>query len=266
MPRIITRHLAAIATAATVFATPATLAQATDTSVAVETEIPAPIVSAPKPAPRDSRPLGPSQATGSLEEGVRMAPVAGPNVVRTVASLGAVLGVIFAGAAIFKKFAGRNQSLAGSLGAAGKSPAGILEIIGRYPLNRGNTLVLLRLDNRVLLLSQSISASGRGLIRPGAVSLNTLCEVTGAADVASILAKARDAEGESINARFQSILSDYSAGDEPIVPDPEKEAVAPLNGAAAEAPAVVVRTGSWSSTRNASVGVVGGVGGMEGVA
>ncbi len=220
----------------------------------------------PEPAARDTRPLGPVGAREAVQGAVR-AP-AGPGTVRTVAALGAVLGVIFIGAALFKRFAGRNQSFAGSLGAAGKSPAGIMEIVGRYPLGRGSTLVLLRLDKRILLLSQTASASGRGVLRMGTTSLTTLCEITGANDVASILAKARDADGESISARFQTLLSGFTGEPEaveaPATSPAQSSAVAAplqarhaaqvapafaneLDDVADESPTVVVRAGSWSS-------------------
>src|SRR5690606_3585685 len=136
-----------------------------------------------------------------------------------------VLVVIFVGAGVFKRVVSKSPSLAASMGAGGKSPAGIIEIIGRYPFGRGGSLVLLRLDRRVLLLSQSSSSSGRGALRSGAASLSTLCEITAPDEVASILAKARDDEGESLAARFQSLLSGMShESDEPRpashTPDP----------------------------------------------
>lgn len=221
----LTRHLRPVVLAVAVFATPALADQPT----------------------RDSRPLGPARTAEAGDDATRPAtPKQSTGTLRTAASLAAVLGLIFGGAAIYRKFAGRNQSLAGSMGVAGKSPAGIMEIVGRYPVGRGNTLVLLRLDKRILLLSQTVGSSGRGLIRPGSASLNTLCEITSADDVASILAKATDAEGESMTARFQSLLSGYSAESDAPTESRDSEHVAADSD---DRPTVVVRTGSWSASR-----------------
>ena len=89
----------------------------------------------------------------------------------------------------------------------GRAPAGVLEVLGRYPVARGATLVLLRVDRRVLLLSQA--SGGRfGL----STSFSTLCEMDDADDVASILTKTRDDAGESMSKRFQSLLERFDRG------------------------------------------------------
>jgi hypothetical protein len=77
----------------------------------------------------------------------------------------------------------------------------VLEVLGRYPVGRGTTLVLLKLDRRVLLMSQS--AGGR--LGAGA-GFTTLCEVTDPEEVASILVKTRDEEGSSMAERFRTLL------------------------------------------------------------
>jgi len=81
----------------------------------------------------------------------------------------------------------------------------VLEVLGRYPGARGCTLVLLKLDRRVLLLSQS--AGGRG----GAATFTTLAELDTPEDVASILMKTRAADGEAIESRFAEALEGFSS-------------------------------------------------------
>lgn len=132
------------------------------------------------------------------------------SIVNTVVSLGVVLGLIFGCAAAFRKLSGARGPLAAALGRAGRAPSGLLEVLARYPIGRGQTLVLLRLDRRVLLLSQSVTG------RFGcSASFTLLCEVTEAEDVASILAKTQDEEGASMAARFRSLLSKFDEpGDE----------------------------------------------------
>lgn len=162
---------------------------------------------APVPTPAtsvESAPLG--TARGPVLEG----PAAGSERPgsssgggwRTAWSLAGVIGliVVLGGAA-------RVVSRRGALGAGGRSPSGLMEVLGRYPVARGTTLVLLRLERRVLLLSQS---SG-GRLGAGA-QFTTLCEITDPEEVASILVKARDADGDSAAERFRTLLSRFDRG------------------------------------------------------
>jgi len=95
---------------------------------------------------------------------------------------------------------GGGASLGASFGAGGRAPAGILEVLGRYPLARGLTLVLLKVDRRVLLLSQTRNG------RLGGLSLSPICELDSPEDVASILLKVRDADSASLTNKFASVF------------------------------------------------------------
>jgi hypothetical protein len=108
------------------------------------------------------------------------------------------------GSALVKRLSRGQGGLWATLGAGGRAPAGIMEILGRYPVGRGATLVLLKLDRRILLLSQS--AGGRFGAGAG---FQTLCDITDAEEVASILVKAREADGDSMSERFRSILGRF---------------------------------------------------------
>lgn len=125
-----------------------------------------------------------------------------PRVSGPMLALGAVLGLILilAGLARLAARGRASTSLRAEFGAGGRSPAGLLEVIGRYPIARGATLVLLRLDRRILLLSMSSGLRG-------GTSFGTLCEVNDPEEVASILVHARDAEGDSMAERFRSLLA-----------------------------------------------------------
>jgi flagellar biosynthetic protein FliP len=94
------------------------------------------------------------------------------------------------------------QGLAGALGAGGRAPSGVLEVLARYPIARGQSLVLLRLDRRVLLCCHT--RGGKFGVGGG---MTVLTELTEPEDVAAILIKTRDSASESIARRFQSILS-----------------------------------------------------------
>lgn len=135
---------------------------------------------APVGAQVESRPLGMPQAEQAPLGGA--APASG-TVGSTVASLAAVVAVIVACFTGYRFLASRAGGLVGQVAAAG-APAGILDLLGRYPIGRGQTLLLLKVDRRVLLVSQSAAA------RVGAAPvMNTLCEITDPDEVSAILRK-----------------------------------------------------------------------------
>jgi flagellar biogenesis protein FliO len=118
---------------------------------------------------------------------------------RTGGALALVLGMAVALAWTTKRLSRARGSLAAAMGPGGASPSGVLEVLGRYPLSRGVTLVLLKLEAKVLLVSQSVSRGG--------ASMQTLCEIDRPDQVASILLRASRADRSSIADRFQSLLS-----------------------------------------------------------
>lgn len=159
----------------------------------------------------DARPLGGASAAEGrpLGGGDGAASGGGVGLGRTVLALGFVVGLAVAGGAVVKRAARAQGGLAAAMGAGGSAPSGILEVLGRYPIARGQKLLLLRVDRRVLLLSHV--APGRASRGGG---LTTLCEITGAEEVASILMQARDAEGESLSAKFRAMLAGYGHGED----------------------------------------------------
>gem|GEM_PF-5102435 len=162
----------------------------------------------------EARPLMPSGAVVGRGESGAPAPAttAAREAPRTI---GALVGVLaLAGAACFgvRALAKRSGGLLSMLGPGGRAPAGVLEVLGRYPVGRGQTLVLLKLDRRVLLVSQT----GGG--RFGGGGFTTLCELTDPEDVASILQKTRDEASESMSAKFQQMLHCFERGHEQADP------------------------------------------------
>lgn len=150
----------------------------------------------------ESRPLGappPERPAGSTE----VAPSTGLDAGTTIGALVLVAGLIIGASWILRAAARRGGSLAGMIGAGGRAPSGIVEVLGRYPLGRGCAIVLLRVERRVLVVSQT---AARGL---GGVSLSTLSEITDPEDVASMIQKSRDEEGETMASRFSAMLSSF---------------------------------------------------------
>lgn len=125
--------------------------------------------------------------------------------IQTIASLLGVILLILGLGQVYKRLAKFQGGLAGQLGAGGSAPSGIIEVIGRYPISKGMTLVVLKFDRRVLLLSHATSSKGKW---GRAASMDVLCELSDTEDIASILLKMRSAAGDSIAQSFEQTLRD----------------------------------------------------------
>lgn len=116
-------------------------------------------------------------------------------------ALAGVLVVVFVLRSLVRRGASLGGGLRSQLGAGGRAPSGLLYVLGRYPIARGQTLVLLKLDRRILLVCQ------------GADGFRMLSEITDEEEVASILVKARDEEGEGLSQRFGQLLKRVERGE-----------------------------------------------------
>lgn len=145
----------------------------------------------------ESLPLGAPSAVGvptPAPEGALTGMVA------QVGPLILVLALILGAALLVRKMAKGNPGLAAALGPGGSAPSGILEVLGRYPAAKGQSLVLLKLDRRILLLGQSYGGKGTG-------GFTTLCEIKEPEEVASILIKVNQSEGKSMEAYLQEAMA-----------------------------------------------------------
>lgn len=147
---------------------------------------------------------GRDQSTGERQAGGGSGSL-GSGSVQSVIGLGFVLILILGGAGGLRYLARRQGGLMASMGPGGRAPTGLIEVLGRYPVARGQTLVLIKLDRRVLLLSQSVGG------RAGAGGFTTLSEITDPDEVASILMRSREESGDSISHRFKSFLAGEEA-------------------------------------------------------
>ncbi len=118
---------------------------------------------------------------------------------RTAGALAMVVGLAFLARFIVQRMVSRSSGLGAQLGPGGRAPSGVLEVLGRYPVGRGHTLVLLRMDRRVLLLGQS------------ATGFTTLAQTNDPDEVASLLIKTRDEEDATISSRFTSVLREIES-------------------------------------------------------
>lgn len=135
------------------------------------------------------------------------------NVSGMALPLGVVLAVMIGCVVLMKKVMSAGSSLASALGPGGRSPAGLVEVLGRYPVAKGQLLVLIKLDRRVLLLGHSSPSRGSGT----GGGFVTLAEVTDPEEVAAVLQKAEQTgPGSGLAAKFNAILrgkSEIEEGD-----------------------------------------------------
>lgn len=205
-----------LAIAAVLIASSATFGQADPapidaTDVVAEAATPAAPQTKPQAVPqtpRDTRPLGPYRASARPTSGETQANDSGAvgerragrlGIGQVMGALGFVLALILVLFRAIRHGARAKGGLIGAAGAGGKSPAGVLSILARYPIGRGQTLLLMKLDRRVLLVAQTAGARG-------SASLATLTELTDPEEIASLCAKCGD---DADRRRFQAELSKF---------------------------------------------------------
>jgi flagellar biogenesis protein FliO len=156
----------------------------------------------PEPTPVRT-PLGapaPAELGTALITAERPARASGGGLAQTVLALGGVLLLVVGLSWVYKRIARASGGLSGSLGAGGRAPAGVVEVLARYPLAARHTLVVLRFDRRVLLCSMT------GGSRSSGAGMTVLSELDDPEDIASVLIKTRDEAGESIARSFERSL------------------------------------------------------------
>lgn len=189
--RPISSFLAALAIASAALAADApaeTQSPSSPVSSAAARERTQPLAPAPRPGADPAAPV-------SLPE-----PGSWSALTSTALPLAMVLGIILLGAGVLRRVVAGRSPLAAAMGSAAPSPSGILEVLGRYPVARGSSLVLLKLDQRVLLLSHAAPTRHH----PGGFA--PLAEITDPQDVASLLLKVEQAQGTSLNEKFRAAL------------------------------------------------------------
>lgn len=134
-------------------------------------------------------------------------------------ALAGVVCLILALGWVVRRVARSSGGLGASLGAGGRAPAGLVEVLARYPMAARQTLVVLRFDRRVLLCSMTPGS------RSSAAGMTVLTELTDPEDVASVLLKTRDEAGESIARSFERSLGEAERHAERVEVEPPRRSV-----------------------------------------
>jgi flagellar biogenesis protein FliO len=117
---------------------------------------------------------------------------------RVIGALAAVLGLLMLLRLFLKRASG---ALAG-----GGRPSGVLEILARYPIARGQSLQLMKIGRRILLVHQS------------GTSMSTLTEVTDGEEVAALLARMEAGARSREALRFKSALRTFQDEHDRLAP------------------------------------------------
>lgn len=149
---------------------------------------------ATEPVRRESLPLGAARSPAIEKSASSSGGFMNHWAVRTIGALAIVIGLIFATRKGLVMLGRTGGGISSQFGVGGRAPSGVLEILGRYPVSRGHTLVLLKMDRRILLLGHSSSG------------FTTLSQVDDEEEVASLLLRTRDEEEVSMAARFSALL------------------------------------------------------------
>lgn len=163
----------------------------------------------------ESLPLGPapSQSLPPSESPTGPSDL-GAGVIRTGGALVLVVAIAFGASIGLKKLSRSRGGLASDLGAGGRAPSGVLSVLGRFPVARGQSLVILQMGGRVLLLNQAHQN------RAGGPAFATLAEMTDAEEVADLLSRVSDATGDRGDERFREALASLESS-----PDDSAEVV-----------------------------------------
>lgn len=113
---------------------------------------------------------------------------------RTIGALAGVIGLIVLLRSAMVRFGG-------PLGRA-RAPSGVVEVLCRFPLARGQILLLLKVDRRILLVAQTPQG------------LSTLSEISDAEQVASLVERIRNDRGDSFSRQFERLVT-------PVRPEPD---------------------------------------------
>jgi flagellar biogenesis protein FliO len=162
------------------------------------TEIPGDAGSSGVDASGEARPLGAPPETASI---LPAEPAASGSwlsrldprkheLMRVLGALGVVVGLILLTRSTLRRAGG------GGFVRAGR-PSGVLEILARYPVGRGQQLVLIKMARRVLLVHQTGS------------TMSTLSEVCEGQEVAALLARIEAGTRGRTAQRFRSMLEQY---------------------------------------------------------
>jgi flagellar biogenesis protein FliO len=114
------------------------------------------------------------------------------DVTRVLGALAIVIGLLLLMRAVVKR-------ISRGWAASGERPSGVLEILARYPIGRAQSLVLLKVARRIILVHQNGTA------------MTALSEITDPDEVAGLLSRLEAGSSERGAAKFRNALTEFMA-------------------------------------------------------
>ncbi|MFM7133114.1 MAG: flagellar biosynthetic protein FliO [Planctomycetota bacterium] len=154
-------------------------------ATAEATPVSAPVSPAPDADAAPRKLVGGGAKPGTLASAREQGGMLG-EVIPTALALGATILVIVLARSAVKRFGGQN--------ARAPRPAGVVEVLARYPIARGQTVVLLKVADRVIVTHQ------------GAQGMQTLSVFESAAESAEVVRRCEAGAKASRDFSFDAIL------------------------------------------------------------
>jgi len=167
--------------------------------------------------PKAALPLGPVGEPAPASPAAEPEDGPGLGVLRTAGSLGVVLVLIGGFAAGSRWLAKRHGGIASQLGAGGRAPSGVAEVLARYPMGRGQSVVLLHIGRRVMVAFHATGGKNGPTMTP-------LSEVTDPEEVADLLMRTREPEAEAAQSRFAEAIAEAESRHAAFEPKPRPSA------------------------------------------
>lgn len=150
------------------------------------------------PLPLTPRKAADTSSTSGRNSTSRSAARGSTSVVTTLGSLAAVIALILLAARIFRKSSPATQSTL---------PAGVLQVLGRRPLDYRHSVHLVRCGSRLLVLG----ASNEGL--------RTLAEITDPVEVDFLAGQCQSASNTSVADSFGQLFRRFRSSEPPESPE-----------------------------------------------
>ncbi|HVX86552.1 MAG TPA: flagellar biosynthetic protein FliO [Phycisphaerae bacterium] len=160
-----------------------------------------------KPIRKPSAESTTGAAAGSAGSGAKL-PSGLSSVLQVAAALGVVIGLIFVGKGLARKYVP---------GAKTSGLKGAIEILARHPLSKNQSIVLVRIGSQIVALNQGKDQSQSVLV------------ISDQAEVAKLLGQIDGQSPKSIQAGFNRLLANAAVDLQDSANDPDREVADPVD-------------------------------------
>lgn len=117
------------------------------------------------------------------------------EITRVLGALAVVIGLILLGRAFLRRAGGGG----GGVMSGGERPSGVVEILARYPVARGQQMILMKIARRIVLLHHA------------GTTMTPISEITDTDEVAGLLGRMEAGSNQRSAAKFRQTLAEFHA-------------------------------------------------------